>query len=157
MLNIPLPPPIGLTAALEVAGYHVWLDSDANVITCRPTDETSVQAIVDAYSLTDAVNFVIPQIKELAGEIILAHVSDVKQRNLTAAAVSLTHAALSRALTPDEQALLSVYQQVWDWVVAVRTYSNQLEVNLHALTSFDAVAAYNWTSGWPEFPAGLVI
>jgi hypothetical protein len=84
-------------------------------------------------------------IKSKAGEIILEHLPEWKQRNLIAGSlVKLANFGQKDATT----------LQLWAWVNSVRSHSNLLEAALDNGESVDLEQGTSETvvSGWPVFP-----
>jgi hypothetical protein len=136
----------GLHAAIQAAGH--WLREQDGV--WLASDDAAVQAIIDGYSLTDAIAAPIAAVKALARQKILAFLPEWKQSNYNARMNELNDARFSRALTPQEESEIAVMRTAWDTAKAIRAASDAHETALRALDSFAEITAYDITAGWPE-------
>ena len=111
----------------SVNGYPrlVRTDQDTGIA----VDIVQLQIDYDAFHEVDIENTRIIDIKRIAGEIIYAKYSDVKQRNLTARGLELARAEFLGVLTEAEDTELDGIQAVWDWVKSIRSASNDAENN----------------------------
>jgi len=135
----------GLHAAIGAAGLALWC---ADNVWCS-TDDAAVQAIIDAYTLDDARAPVIELIKDSARLRILAFLPDWKQSNLNARMNELNLTRFTRELVAEELSEIAAMQAIWNQAKAIRQASNDHEAALNALASFEAVAAYDISAGWP--------
>lgn len=88
-------------------------------------------------------------IKTEAGRRILGAYPDWVQANMTARAVELTRARVLGTITPAEEAEEAVLQAAWDWIKAVRAYSNTLEAQVAAMTPAERLAFVPAAQSWP--------
>lgn len=112
-------------------------------------DPDAVQPVIDGYTLADAVALMIPRVKALAREKILAFLPDWQQSNFNARMNELNEVRFTRALTEAEQGDVDAMRAAWDAAKAIRAASNVHEANLAALDSFAAINGYDLTAGWP--------
>lgn len=87
----------------------------------------------------------ISEVKQIANEKILARLPIYKQNNLAARGLELLEKLINReTLTEAELAERAQMKAAWDWVKAVRRYSEQLEAILKENVEVNIVL------GWPE-------
>lgn len=84
-------------------------------------------------------------VKTEANRRILARYPTHVQANMTARAVKLSDIRHSRPLTSDETDEKAAIEAAWDWVLAVRTASNDIELEIKA----GAVPDIATHTGWP--------
>lgn len=140
----------GLHRAITQAGHSlvhhdgIWIASD----------ESAVQAIIDAYPASATAAPIIVEVKLHARERILARYPDWRQANMTARSVELTETlATGGVLTADEQAEVAAMKAAWAWIKSVRVKSGEHEAAINALvdlSDFSGILTYDWRSGWPE-------
>lgn len=131
---------------IQAAGHFAVIHNGA----WHVSDESAVQAIVDAFSLDDARSPRIAQVKDLAKGKILAFLPDWKQSNYNARMNELNLIRFSRVWSVDEANEVAFLQTEWEKAKAIRAASNTHEANLNALTTFESVTAYDITASWPE-------
>lgn len=108
------------------------------VVTPAPSDAETRERIVG-------------EIKQQAGEHILAALPEWKQANATARGLELTRIGMTRALTETEQGELARLEYAWAWVKSVRTLSDVAEA---ALADMTRAELDSWTEpDWPEWGA----
>lgn len=90
---------------------------------------------------------IIAQIKQAAGDHILAVLPQWKQSNYTARAVELAEIRESREMTAEESAQHQALHAAWAWVRSVRTASDVAEADVAAMDRAELDA---WTM--PELP-----
>lgn len=138
-----------LAEAISAAGHALRLHNNAPLA----DDEAAVQAIIDAFSGTDAVVPVVAAVKAKARDVIVARYPDWKQANMTARAVELTRImAGGGALSPTESAELAALETAWAWIKSVRAASDAHEVALMELAQADdfaGIVGYDIAAGWP--------
>ena len=117
-----------------------------NVLHC--SDEVAAQAIIDSFSIADAIVPLIAKIKVMAREKILAFLPEWKQSNFNARMNELNMIRNDREWTESEQLEVASLQVIWNQAKAIRQASNTHEANLSALTTFAEVAAYDITANW---------
>lgn len=93
----------------------------------------------------------VAKIKLRARFHILARFPEWKQANMTARGVELINLrALNGAWTAEEAAEAVALQADWDWIKAVRAYSDALEAQVPPADDPEALAAFDVSAGWPE-------
>lgn len=73
-------------------------------------------------------------IKEEAGKIILSRYPFSKQINMSTHGSQLENKELAGTITEEEAVILAQYRQIWAWVVAIRSSSNQQEATVATMT-----------------------
>lgn len=127
------PPKVGLTYGLLIIVEVVDTDTPPS----EWHTETGKSYALEGSTLTVSRTFAqtksptAQHIKKEANRRIVAAYPEWKQRNMTARAVELVNKKVSgAALTADEQAEEAAIQAVLNWIRAIRTRSDELEVSL---------------------------
>jgi hypothetical protein len=155
----------GLHAAIGEAGH--WLRQNNGVWEC--SDETAVQAIIDGYSLSQVANDICTEIDTYAKTLrdrVISNISpgemaswpiklaeaakyaqsgsdtDAPMLALEASARGVTIAELCLKVTGNAGSLASVE-------AAIAGTSGKHRDAVRACTTWDAIAAYDWRTGWP--------
>lgn len=156
----------GLTAAIQKAGHFLTLENGVWV----SSDDVAVQAIIDSYSLDDSktyrCNEVLDKAKALrdkavkaisAGEmaswpIKLSEAAKFAVTGLDADAPMLTAEATARGITTAQLvAKVGGNATVFATLEAVIGGTDGKHRDaIKALTTFDEVASYDYSAGWPE-------
>jgi hypothetical protein len=136
----------GLAEAVAAAGIAIECQNG----TWYASDAVAAQVIIDNFTVTQAVAPLIPVVKELARQKILAFLPEWKQSNYNARLNELNEARFTRALTGAELAEIEAMRAAWLRAKAIRSASDIHEANLRSLSTFAAVATYDVKTGWPE-------
>lgn len=111
----------------------------------------AVQAMVDAYTVKDAIKPLIARVKAEAMSRILAILPEWKQSNCNARMNEFNEKRLlGEKLTTVEEAELVAMRALWSAAKAIRAASDAHEAALQSLQTFSEVTAYNTESGWPD-------
>ncbi len=135
-----------LAAMIEHSSNWFYIKDDT--VVC--SDPVAVQAIIDSYTISDAVDCIVPEIRDFAGSMISARYPTYKQMNMLARQAELADIRLRMGLTAPEATEFQALEAVWNWIKSVRTTSNVHEQNMRSLPTFEALNAYDWKAGWPE-------
>lgn len=132
---------------LAAAGHGItFID---NVMVVR--DESTVQSMIDSYTVSDAIKPLIIAVKLEAKRRITEVLPEWKQSNCNARMNELNDMRLSgHELTVQEQSEIAALRSIWQVAKDIRAVSDAHELALSKLTTFQAVAAYDIKSGWPE-------
>lgn len=132
---------------LAQAGYGIAFIDNVMYV----PNESAVQTMVDAYSLGDAIAPLVAAIKLEAKQRITKVLPEWKQSNCNARMNELNDMRLSgHELTVQEQSEIAALRSIWQVAKDIRAVSDAHELALSKLTTFQAVAAYDIKSGWPE-------
>lgn len=155
----------GLHAALRAAGLHL---RDENG-TWIADDEAAVQAIIDAFSVADAAAYVCQDIEAEAKRLRDKAIKAISPGEMAGWPIKLAEAAkFSVSGDPADAPLLaaeSAARGIDLPAMMVKVQSNAggfaaLEAQIggtsgrhrdavRALDTFEAIAAYDWSAGWP--------
>lgn len=107
-------------------------------------------ALLDAASLTAAKAAAVKRIKEIANQRILTSLPVWKQNNASMRAIELVKIkAEGGTLSAKEQTEETQLMAAAGWVKSVRAVSNTKEAEIDALTTVEAVQAYDFGADWP--------
>jgi len=121
--------------------FHETVYSTTTPI-AKTKDLVAAQAFAAAYDpLAEAQEKAIAFIKQDAGRVITARHTIIDQLNKTAEAAAILEAVQATGWTPELTARSEYLKNVRLWVIAVRTRSDELEADVMAATTPEAVDA----------------
>lgn len=158
---------------INAAGHWLEQNCDAKgALTWRSSDDKAVQAIIDAYTVADAVAHKVREVAHLAKDVqdrFIARLGysvgemstwPIKSAELVAYAKTGLEADAPRLVAEAKlsgRPLENVVQRVQANAAAYAAFADAAAATrgkhtdaLRSLPTFEAVAAYDITTGWPE-------